>query len=423
MPKTHDLVLFGATGVTGRQMCKHLIAHAPGSARWAVAGRSAAKLEALLDDLAPDGPAPEILIADSSDPDSIEAMIRNTRVLLHAAGPYAVHGETFFRACIESGTDYVDIGGETFFLQRMIDGYHAQAERVGVKLIPVAGYEALPFDLAALLAVRTLRERYDSDCREVKIVATFETRGGFSSDDGLSGGSVGTIKNILALDDVGVFNDPACLLPESARTEDVRRRNAITLRPRFDSDVNAVTGPLVPAPFLNVPVVLRSAYLYSEAGEPYGPAFRYREATSLRSITSWRPLQWLGASALGATYFGLSGLFRRELRFVRPAVKSALDLVGPAPGQGPSDASLDGTDYRLDIFALSESDEIVRGTLHGRGHPGYKSTATMAAEAGLALALDRDRLPAFTGIVTPATGLGLAIRARLKTAGIEMAVD
>jgi short subunit dehydrogenase-like uncharacterized protein len=395
MPKTHDLVLFGATGVTGRQMCKHLIAHAPGSARWAVAGRSAAKLEALLDDLAPDGPAPEILIADSSDPDSIEAMIRNTRVLLHAAGPYAVHGETFFRACIESGTDYVDIGGETFFLQRMIDGYHAQAERVGVKLIPVAGYEALPFDLAALLAVRTLRERYDSDCREVKIVATFETRGGFSSDDGLSGGSVGTIKNILALDDVGVFNDPACLLPESARTEDV----------------------------LNVPVVLRSAYLYSEAGEPYGPAFRYREATSLRSITSWRPLQWLGASALGATYFGLSGLFRRELRFVRPAVKSALDLVGPAPGQGPSDASLDGTDYRLDIFALSESDEIVRGTLHGRGHPGYKSTATMAAEAGLALALDRDRLPAFTGIVTPATGLGLAIRARLKTAGIEMAVD
>ncbi|MDJ0852495.1 MAG: saccharopine dehydrogenase NADP-binding domain-containing protein [Myxococcota bacterium] len=420
MGKTYDLVLYGATGVTGRQMCKHLISHAPRSLRWAVAGRNARKLEALLAGLSSGG-GPDVLIADSEDHASVEAMIRETRVLLHAAGPYAVHGEAFFHACIEAGTDYLDIGGETFFLQRMIERHHARAAKAGVRLIPVAGYEALPFDLATLLAVRTLRERHDAACQEVKVVVSFETQGA-GADDGLSGGSVGTMKNILAMDDEGVYDDPACLLPPSARTAELRRRNAVSYQPRLDPDVDAVTGPLFPAPYLNVPVVLRSAFLYGEAGEPYGPAFRYREATSLGSVVSQRPLQWIGASLLGASYFGLSTLFRKELRFARRAVKGALDLVGPAPGQGPSDAALDGMDYWLDVFALSERDDLVHGRLFGRGHPGYKSTATMAAEAALALTLDRDRLPAFDGIVTPATGLGLAVRDRLKTAGLEMAM-
>ncbi len=422
MAKSWDLVVYGATGVTGRQMCRHLIAHAPRSLRWAVGGRNVRKLEALLAELGSAGHAPGIVIADSEDRASVGSMIRDTRVLLNAAGPYATHGEIFFRACIDATTDYLDIGGETFFLKRMIESHHARAERAGVRLIPVAGYEALPFDLATLLAVRTLRERHDAACQEVKIVVSFETAG-IKADDGLSGGSVGTMKNILAMDDDGVYDDPACLLPAAARTRDIRRRNAVSYRPRLDPHVDAVTGPLFPAPFLNVPVVLRSAYLYGEAGEPYGPAFRYREATSLGSVVSQQPLQWIGASLLGASYFGLSTLFRRELRFARRTVKSALDLLGPAPGQGPSDASMDGMDYRLDVFALSEREDLVEGRLLGKGHPGYKSTATMAAEAALALALDRDRLPEFDGIVTPATGLGLAIRDRLKTAGIELAME
>ncbi len=422
-PDRYDLVLFGATGVTGRQMYRHLAAHAPPALRWAIAGRSAAKLEALVAEFEPRGPAPAIEIADCEAPPTVEAMIRGTRVLLHAAGPYAVHGEAFFRACIEHGTDYVDIGGETFFLQRMVDRYHAEAERRGVKLIPVAGYEALPFDLATLLAVRTLRERHDAACADVKIFASFRSAGGFGLDDGLSGGSVGAMKNILAFDDADVYGDPACLLPSAERTDDVRERNAVRLRPRYDADADSVVAPLFPAPFLNVPVVLRSASLHASAGQPYGPAFRYEEGTSLASITDVRLFQWTGAAALGANYAALASLFRRELRPARRALKAVLDRVGPAAGQGPSDAAMERMDYRLDVFARSERDDLVRGSLSGRGHPGYRSTATMAAEAALALSLDRDQLPPFCGIVTPATGLGLAVRERLKTAGVELAID
>jgi short subunit dehydrogenase-like uncharacterized protein len=422
MAKPYDLILFGATGVTGRQMCIHLIAHAPRSLRWAIAGRNPARLEALLAELAPREAGPSIVIADSGDAASVEAMVRSTRVLLHAAGPYAVHGETCFRACIEHATDYVDIGGETFFLQRMIRAHHEAAESCGVKLVPAAGYEALPFDLATLLAVRALRERFDAACAEVKAVVTFQSHGPIPADAGLSGGSVGTIKNVLALDDGGAIDDPVCLLPEDVPADAIRRRNAIDYLPRFDPDVDAVTGPLFPAPFLNVPVVLRSAFLYERAGEPYGPAFRYREATSLRSVTERRALQWLGASALGANYFGLAALLRFGPRPARSAVSRVLDLVAPAPGQGPSDATMEAIDYRIDVFARSEKEDRVRGSVTGKGHPGYRSTATIAAESALALAADREQLTPFGGILTPAVGLGLGVRDRLKTAGIELAM-
>ena len=84
---------------------------------------------------------------------------------------------------------------------------------------------------------------------------------------------------------------------------------------------------------------------------------------------------------------------------------------------------MESLDYRLDVFARSENQDHVRGSLTGKGHPGYRSTATMAAESALALALDRDKLTEFSGILTPAAGLGLGVRDRLKTAGIELAMD
>jgi short subunit dehydrogenase-like uncharacterized protein len=84
---------------------------------------------------------------------------------------------------------------------------------------------------------------------------------------------------------------------------------------------------------------------------------------------------------------------------------------------------MESIDYRLDVFALSDNEDLVRGSLTGKGNPGYRSTATMAAEAALALALERDKLTPSSGILTPAAGLGLGVRKRLKTAGVELAME
>ncbi len=422
--KPHDLVLYGATGVTGRQMFLHLARHAPSTLRWAIAGRNRRKLERLAREGAAAASAPDLVLAESGDALAVEPMVARTRVLLNAAGPYAVHGETFFRACVEHGTDYVDIGGETFFIRRMLRRYHAEAARRGVKLIPVCGYEALPFDLATLLAVRRIRERFDSGCAEMKVIVTFARTGHASrASDLLSGGSVGTVKNLLELDDSDCFVDPACLNPETPDRDAIRARHAYDFRPRFDADVHAWVAPLFPAPFLNVPVVLRSAALHAESGEPYGEGFRYVEGTNTSAFTQRGPFQWAAASALGGSYAGMATLFRHDLRIARRGFKGVLDAVAPTPGQGPSDAAMEAGSWRLDCFARSERGDRLSGAVHGQGHPGYRTTGTMAAEAALALVLDRERLAPFTGLVTPATGLGLALCDPLKRAGMEFTVE
>ena len=66
---------------------------------------------------------------------------------------------------------------------------------------------------------------------------------------------------------------------------------------------------------------------------------------------------------------------------------------------------------------------MVRGSVTGRGRPGYEPKATMAAESALSLALDRAGLTPFSGILTPAAGLGFGVCERLETAPIELAID
>ena len=87
----HDIVLFGATGFIGQLVARYLAKH-PERSRfsWAIAGRNPDKLSALRTSLA--DAAPEIIVADTSDRPSIDAMVSKARVVVTTAGPYAEHG-------------------------------------------------------------------------------------------------------------------------------------------------------------------------------------------------------------------------------------------------------------------------------------------------------------------------------------------
>ena len=121
--QSHDIIVFGATGFTGRLAALKL-ATQPGI-KLAIAGRSRAKLEALADQCLH---RPAIVEADASDKDSILAMVRQGRVIANFAGPFALYGESVIAACSELGRDYCDITGETPFIREMIDRYEAKAE-------------------------------------------------------------------------------------------------------------------------------------------------------------------------------------------------------------------------------------------------------------------------------------------------------
>lgn len=47
MPRQYDLVVFGATGYTGKLCAEHITTHLPSDLKWALAGRSASKLDAV----------------------------------------------------------------------------------------------------------------------------------------------------------------------------------------------------------------------------------------------------------------------------------------------------------------------------------------------------------------------------------------
>lgn len=417
----YDFILYGATGFTGREALRYLAKKDPAKlGRWAVGGRNEQKMRALLGELLP-GRDVGIVVADSTDADAVDVLIAQTRVVIHLAGPYAKHGELFVRSCIRHGTHYVDLTGEMPFVRRMVRAHHGAAADARVKIVYTAGFEALPFDLSTLVATRELRARHETGCRSVEIFASTDAPTGLGSGDVLSGGSVNTIREALVTGPEPGLEDPAALIEDQPEAEAVRARSPIFASAWYDHELREYVAPVMPAPYCNPMIVLRSASLWAKAGEPYGDAFRYREATRIGAVGG---REWANRFAAEA----MAGMIRtifwvmKSGRHARGFLLTLLNRFGPASGSGPSERALAGMRYRLDTRATGESGAMVRVRLDGGGHPGYRSTARMIVETGLSLAFDEERLPPIYGIVTPATGVGLAVLDRLREADIEMEI-
>jgi short subunit dehydrogenase-like uncharacterized protein len=156
--RRYDVVLYGASGFTGRQTVNYFAAPThPGELRWAIAGRDLAKLEAVRSQLGSADAGVDILVADSRDSAAVDAMVSQTRILLTTAGPFALYGTTLVDACVRFKTHYVDITGETPWVRDLIDRYHERAAADGTRLIPCCGFDSVPSDLGALLMVRHMQ--------------------------------------------------------------------------------------------------------------------------------------------------------------------------------------------------------------------------------------------------------------------------
>jgi short subunit dehydrogenase-like uncharacterized protein len=158
------------------------------------------------------------------------------------------------------------------------------------------------------------------------------------------------------------------------------------------------------APY-NSRVVRRSNALQDHA---YGRRFRYREVSGLGN----GPLApVVGAGMAGGLLALAGGLAVKPSRMV-------LDRVLPDPGQGPSEKTREAGRFRMEIHTTTTTGARYVARVAAQGDPGYKATAVMMGEAALALALDRDRLPRRSGVLTPATGIGLPLVERLRAAGM-----
>ena len=396
-----DVILFGATGFTGRQTVAYFARNAPAHLRWAIAGRSSARLE----DVARAYGDPPWIACDSHDRAGLDALASRTRVMLTTVGPYAVHGQDLVEACIGQRTDYVDITGETAWVRDLIDRFHASAESSGTRIVPFCGYDSVPSDLGTRIAVDHLRAAHGTGCRQVR--AYHRGRGGING---------GTIASFLAMQESGDaarMKDPVLLNPPGMR-EHRPEAEPDPLFPKWDEQIGAYAAPFVMGQ-INTRVVRRSAALEESLQQPYGRTFRYQEY--------WKSEGALGfPEAVGMAW----GQFAFPLLGSISPVRSALRRMLPGPGSGPTETAMDSGFFRTELIAEDENGYRIKVTLADRGDPGNRATVKMLCESALALALNRDELPGGPGrggILTPATALGQALRRRLEAAGVQISID
>jgi short subunit dehydrogenase-like uncharacterized protein len=141
------IVVLGATGFTGRLLAHALVAR---GLQPVLAGRSAPKLQALAQQLG----GVETALANTSDPKSVRRLVSNGEVLATTVGPFARHGRTALDAAIAGGAHYVDSTGESGFIRTVFADAGPRAAASGSALLTAFGYDFVPGNLAAALALR-----------------------------------------------------------------------------------------------------------------------------------------------------------------------------------------------------------------------------------------------------------------------------
>ncbi|MDX5327618.1 MAG: saccharopine dehydrogenase NADP-binding domain-containing protein, partial [Marinobacter sp.] len=146
----YDLVVFGATSFVGQILTRYLVENygAAGKVKWAIAGRSEGKLNALKAELGAQAADLPVLVADAADDSALAGMCRQTRVVISTVGPYALYGEPLIKACVDTGTDYCDLTGE---VQQHLGGSRVRCVALGTTDGLVRGMDAV--DTGSALSV------------------------------------------------------------------------------------------------------------------------------------------------------------------------------------------------------------------------------------------------------------------------------
>ena len=403
--RAFDLVLFGATGFTGKLVAEYLARHGPRDLRWAIAGRSKSKLEAVRTELGL-GELP-IHVVDADDEEALAALAAQTRAVCTTVGPFAKHGVRLVRAAAKHGTHYCDITGEPQFIRRSIDENHDEAVRTKARIVHCCGFDSIPFDLGVHMLWDHAKRRGSKGLAWAKGFCG-ATKGGMSG--GTIASMVGLIEEATRDRDVRrLLGDPHGLDPvRPGRTDDPFEQDQRSVR--WDPDIERWTAPFVMAA-INTRVVRRSNALVEGH---YGEHFRYHEAMSMPK----GPKGLVAGAALTAGLGGFTAALALPL-----SRKLIADKLLPKPGEGPSKEARDAGYFKVRLVAETEEGKKLHGRVEGTSDPGYGETAKMLGESALCLAKDGARLPPIAGVLTPASAMGMVLVERLRAASMTFVVD
>ncbi len=405
--KIYDVIVFGATGFTGRLVAEYLLktystGGAYGPVRWAMAGRSLEKLKEVRKSLGAGDELP-LIVADASSAEALKTLVAQTKVVITTVGPYQQYGEPLARACAQSGTDYVDLCGEPLWMAQMIPLLQGPAQKSGARIVFSCGFDSIPFDLGVLFLQDAAQQRFGAPLPRVRGRVRV-MKGGFSG--GTAASLMGTLAEISRKPSLAkTMADPFALTPGFKGPVQPEGDSA-----QYDSFAKAWSGPFVMAA-INTKNVHRTNAL---RGHPWGTDFQYDE----RMLTADGRVGEQLAKGLART---------TRVQNLLLGFGPTRALIGrfalPKPGQGPTLQQRERGRYEVEISGESASGETLRAVVKGDRDPGYGSTCKLITESALCLAQDLDRNMTPGGVWTAGAAMGLTLVRRLhERAGLSFSI-
>ena len=386
-----DVIVHGASGFTGRLVAEHFAQHHP-EIRWAMSGRSEAKLAAVRDEIGALTGASlastPLIVADAEDPASLKALAARTKAVLTTVGPYQLYGSELVAACAAAGTDYLDLCGEPAWMRRMIDAHERTAQDSGARIVFSCGFDSIPFELGVWFLQQEAIARLGGPVARVK-GRVRRMQGAFS------GGTAASLKATMAAaardpSVLELLKDPFSLTPDFAGPKQPHGAAVV-----HEDDLNSWSAPFVMAA-INTRNVHRSNWLM---GQPYGADFVYDEMMLAGPGDQGEAV----AKAITAANAGMGA------------------EGGPQPGEGPSKAEREAGFYDVLFVGIAGDGRQVRASVSGDKDPGYGSTSKMIAETALCLI---DTPDVAGGIWTPGAALQGKLVERLRDkAGLKFVTE
>ena len=427
-----DLLIYGATGYTGKRVAAHAVAKYP-ALKIAISGRTEAKLLKVADELGLPAHS-SVVVAPLEDdgsgtnPTLIEAVGR-ARVVLACAGPYRRCGMPLVHAAVKANTDYLNLCGEPQFFDDALVECEEEARSKNVLIVSACAFDCVPAELSAALVAREVKKRY-------------------GADGGEEGGSAGVVSGIEICHTFG----------------GVAKANATTFHAAVDGFNAASNGELKksrakvmnkfdvqkasrrPAEWPKVPSTPGNLPAYHDPSGMY--ALKFPGADAAAVLASWRyqrirdpekhvgvpqprlsvcfacPDKWSAAKVLGfGAVFSVLAKFKTGCDILHG--NPELFTNGTFTEGGPSDEELEKGYFKTYSAAYGRTEEeCVRATCEGP-EPGYVATPRMLVALAMTVLNHRDKLSFSGGVTPPGALFGSCSEAydKLRESGIKFTIS
>jgi len=153
MPSTKPVVVYGASGYTGRLICEYLREY---GLPFVAAGRNRDRLQSAMDRNVPGIETADYeVVAVEHTVDALTKLFSGAKVVCNTVGPFAKFGHEVVEACVKAGCHYVDTTGEQDWLIACDETYGQRMADKRLLLSPGIAQMYTTGEIAANLCLET----------------------------------------------------------------------------------------------------------------------------------------------------------------------------------------------------------------------------------------------------------------------------